>query len=369
MFTHATVTIPGADPVRFDLAGTGLLTIALPSGSGKTTAIEGLARILTGEPGPDVEAATAKGVYRVGPKLRTIQRGEALAKYSSAADYRAALPPAFRDPRLTTLIMLPSWWRDQYRGGVAGIRALTDALLLALPAGSVLDIIREDMGDDWREEDPSDVKGALAAQSAANKAAATAGGAATSAADALARARAALAACAEVDVTADRATVKAGGDWQRYDAAAAAWTAYDDAVIAWTARKPGEAPAYSAEAHETIRGSVARLEAQLRQEESAAAAEDARVKAEAKAEAERIEAARLAEVARLAAERQAEQARMEAHADAEREKARAVEEARKPQPEPTPPPGREPDPFTSPAPAPSLFAPRLATCPTCGKPQ
>ena len=81
MFTYATVTIPGTAPIRFDLAGTGPLTIALPSGSGKTTAIEGLARILTGEPGPDVEAATAKGVYRVGPKLRTITRGEALARW------------------------------------------------------------------------------------------------------------------------------------------------------------------------------------------------------------------------------------------------------------------------------------------------
>lgn len=358
MFTYATVTIPGTAPIRFDLAGTGPLTIALPSGSGKTTAIEGLARILTGEPGPDVEAATAKGVYRVGPKLRTITRGEALAKYGSAADYRAALPPAFRDPRLTTLIMLPSWWQEQYRGGVAGIRALTDALLLSLPAGSVLDIIREDMGDDWREEDPADVKGALAAQTAANKAAATAGGAATSAADALTRARAALAACAEVDVTADRATVKAGGDWQRYDTAAAAWIAYDDAVTSWTARKPGEAPAYSAEAHDTIRGNVARLEAQLRQEEAGAAAEVACVKAEAKAEADRIEAARQAEVARVDAERKAAEAQ-----------ARAVEEARKPQLEPAqpaPPPTRESNPFTIPAPAPSLFAtPTTKPCPAC----
>lgn len=285
MFARVTYTLPAGAERTVDLEP-GVTTIAAPSGWGKSTLIDAVVSLVTGEAGPRAQGVTVKGAtLAVDGGKRTVARvSEGPAKYSTAEDYRSALRLPHAD--LLRLIVHPEAWIDLYRGGVAGRRALRDALLRALPVGSVPDVVRELMGEDWRDGDPCDPKGAEAALTEANRRATAAKAAHERDAEALTRAEAAVAACAEVaDATEAREVLARFETWDTYDRKAAEWVAYDATLAAWQAAAPGDEPAYSAEEHQAARVALDAARRKAAEEERKALAEAARVKAEADAAA------------------------------------------------------------------------------------
>lgn len=368
MFRTLTVTFPAGDPATFDLTPTdGVSRVTLPSGSGKSAALDGLRRVLTGETGLPVEAATANRTYRVGTGKREVVTNAdgSTAKYTAAADYLAALPVAFRQPDLTTLILSTTWGSDAYRAGIEGKRRLQTALLLALPPGSIPEIVREGMGKDWSDDLPCDIAGALALQKQANAAASSARGSRDTATANRDRAKTSPDLAAPVDTSADLALVESTDLWREYDQRAASFVTYRKQLAEWQKATPGAAPAYDEAAHREAEALVAKLV----EEERVAREAQIAAEAAARASADAAEAARLATVAAEAkAAREAEEAKRAAEADARRREQEAAAKARAAMPAPTP---------ASPVSAPQkprggatlpMFPARSGVCRECGQP-
>ena len=279
--------------------------VRLPSGAGKSLLADAILRTFTGEPGMALTADTPAGtVLTVTSRARSVTRqvdgAPVTSKVSSAADYRAHLPRAFRSTDLTSLVLAPYWWEEHYRGGASGNRALRDALLVALPDAPIEDIIRESMGDDYRPSDSLDLRVAMAAQTSANTARDRAAGMLAAAERKSADARQQLAdAKGAADVSDARAVVELGAAWDRYDATDAPWSDYEARHSRWESGAPGAPPAYDEAAHTAAADLVAWLTREEAEREKAAAA-----KAAAEREAAAVKAAE--EKARAAAKAEAE---------------------------------------------------------------
>lgn len=294
------------------LAPKGPAHIEGPSASGKSTVIHALLCLLCGD-APNrrngttettIEAVTGKGtalgVRATKSGVTYTRNGEPIQK----AAYMAALGPYGGEN--VRLILAPMAWRS-LAGGTA--QPLRDALAKILPAGDVPGRVRAIMGDDWREGDPCDVKGAAEAQTEANATKSRAEGREQEARNALARVNAAPPAGPSAEAVLEAATtLRIAAEWRDYNARAAAWIEHDHALAAWQARAPGPAPEYDVQAHTAARMLVERLERE------AAAEREANLQAEAGAAAvvaERERAAREAAAAKVA-----ENARRDAERDA-----------------------------------------------------
>lgn len=316
MLTSLTVTLPHGD-VTTTINPTGGTVIEQPSGYGKSAIAAGIVRAFTGEPGPSVSATTASGsTLAVTPRARTVTRmvdGDPVThRATSAAEYRAGLPRAFRSPELTTLILDSRQWEALYAGGIDGNRKLRDALAVALPEASLDATVERLMGEDYRSSDSLDLKVALKAQTAANTRRDEARGSADAVARRIADARAQVErAEAASDATDARVVLAAEAAWAAYDISAARWTAHDGALSRWEDATPLVVPEPDAAAHEAARKLVDVLREEEASSRAKAAAERARVEAEARAaaEAERVKreadarAKAAAEAARVEAER------------------------------------------------------------------
>lgn len=301
MFTSLTLRHVGPIAERtHPMEPKGSTSITGPSQSGKSTTVSALLALLYGDamniqagaPKASVSGTTAKGT-----RLQVTDTGKSWSatfddeKIASKGAWAAKIGKyAAPDGRY---VVAPMLWRELAAGTAEGLR---DLLSRVLPAGDVPARVRELMGDEHRDGDPADVKGALRLQTEANAAAERAVGRLDAARRSLAAAEARASAVEAPDaaaVEAARADVEAGAAWDTYDRASAAWEAHDAAVRAWQVRAPGEAPAYDAEAHQAARMHLRRLEEAAEAERTRIAAEKAAAEATARAEAEA--AARAAE--------------------------------------------------------------------------
>lgn len=151
--------------------------VAGPSESGKTSLLSALSLALTGSTPHGAEedeaihgerATVEAGVAGVALSWSRRVGGRAIARVNdtncpSLAAHRAAVG---LDPVITQAILWPLRWVDLARSPRA--RALRDLLASVLPAGDLAAIIAESA--DLRADDPTDVKGAEARQTAANRA-------------------------------------------------------------------------------------------------------------------------------------------------------------------------------------------------------
>jgi hypothetical protein len=151
--------------------------VAGPSESGKTSLLSALSLALTGSTPHGAEedeaihgerATVEAGVAGVALSWSRRVGGRAIARVGdtncpSLAAHRAAVG---LDPVITQAILWPLRWVDLARSPRA--RALRDLLASVLPAGDLAAIIAESA--DLRPGDPTDIKGAEARQTAANRA-------------------------------------------------------------------------------------------------------------------------------------------------------------------------------------------------------
>jgi hypothetical protein len=229
MFTTLRLTNIGPHQDRaLTLSPTADTLIKGPSGSGKSTIAAAIASLLWGDTlnpadtggDPEIEAVTAKGTTfkRTARGYTYAPAGQPAQTFTTHASYAQTVGAYARNATVGRYILTPHATDDLYtrdRG-----RAFRDILTAALGADDTAGIVRELMGDNWRDTDPDDLKGALSRQTAANRAEAEAAGAARAAESALARAR------IELDrvivptveaVDAARQTLALADQWIAYD--------------------------------------------------------------------------------------------------------------------------------------------------------
>ncbi len=288
--------------------------ITAPSASGKSTTIHAILALLCGDaPNRTLTTAATKeateavitGTTAKGTVL-TIRASKSRTAYSRTEGdggpiqlgkeaYIGALGKwGGSDLRY---IIAPMAWRE-IAGGTG--EKLKEMLSRMLPTGDVPARVRELLGDDWRESDPCDVKGAAALQTETNRTKDRADATVDERRATLTRAIAAresVSVPTQQEIERAAKLTEAGEAWRVAERDGARWTGFDVDLDAWRKREP-QAPAYDAQAHQAARVTVERLSAQAAAE---SAEEAARQAAEKAVEAERARAARDAKDRQVAA--------------------------------------------------------------------